>query len=128
MFQPVTYQIRRRHPRAAFPARYARPYAGKVFGADRIGLVGFHDRGFVIARPAEAHAPRLQQCALGLHEQVSGSSTNLTDGLRTALALVSHAPAGALRRIWLLTAGYPNRETDLRHGGFWSWTACTGCP
>lgn len=82
------------------------------YGTDRIGLVGFHDRGFVIARFAEPFVPWLQERTLQLHARIGGASTNLTDGLRKAVSLLSQAPAGALRRAWLLTDGYPNRETD----------------
>ncbi len=84
----------------------------KVYGADRIGLCGFHDRGFVIAKPAEAHAAWLQERGQQLHQKVGGSGTNLTDGLRKAVEMLQRTPRGILRRIWLLTDGYPNREIE----------------
>jgi hypothetical protein len=42
----------------------------KVFGPDRIGIVGFHAKGFVIARPAEPYAAWLQERAQLLHTKI----------------------------------------------------------
>lgn len=83
-----------------------------VMGADRTGMVGFHDTGFVIARPAEAYSHWLQTRTQRLHERVAGNGTNITDGLRQSVKLLQSVPPGILRRIWLLTDGYPNREED----------------
>ena len=84
----------------------------KIYGADRIGLCGFHDRGFVIAKPAEAHSAWLQERSQQLHTRMDGRGTNLTDGLRKAIELLQRTPKGVLRRIWLLTDGCPNQERD----------------
>lgn len=84
----------------------------KVYAPDRVGLVGFHDRGFVIAKPTEAHAGWLQERTGQLHTKVSGSWTNLTDGLRLSVQLAKKSPEGVLRRIWLLTDGWPNRDVS----------------
>ncbi len=81
-----------------------------IYGSDRVALVGFHDRAFVIARLADVYAPWLQERSSRLHEKVAGTGTNITDGLRTAIDIVRSTPAGLLRRIWLLSDGYPNRE------------------
>ncbi|RJP34727.1 MAG: VWA domain-containing protein [Candidatus Omnitrophota bacterium] len=89
----------------------SRPPVKKVYGSDRIGIVGFHDRGFVIAKPAEPHAAWLQQRSQTLHEKIGGC-TNITDGLRQSLELIKKVPKGILRRIWLLSDGHPNIETD----------------
>lgn len=78
---------------------------------DLIGLVGFHDRGFVMAKPASPYAPWLQERTSNIRTKIAGSGTNITDGLRVSLKLVSNAPRGMHRRIWLLSDGYPNRET-----------------
>lgn len=78
--------------------------------ADMVGLVGFHDRGFVVAKPAEPHAHWLQERVTSLPDRVSGASTNITDGLRKAIGLLEKSPRERLRRIWLLTDGMPNRE------------------
>jgi Mg-chelatase subunit ChlD len=94
------------------PARCQRPPARPVYGHDRVGLVGFHDRGFVIARPAGVHDARLQQRVLDLGKRVDGVFTNITDGLRKGIELLEQTPPGILRRAWLLTDGYPNRESD----------------
>jgi Mg-chelatase subunit ChlD len=88
----------------------------KVFASDRIGLVGFNDTGFVIAKPAQPHAAWLQERVHKLHSKVSGSSTNIADGLRMSLSLIDRTPRGILRRCWLLTDGYPNRESSAIMG------------
>jgi hypothetical protein len=79
-------------------------------GTGNTDLVGFHDRGFVVAKPAEPHAHWLQERVASLPGRVSGVSTNITDGLRKAMGLLERSPRGRLRRIWLLTDGMPNRE------------------
>lgn len=84
----------------------------KIYGADRVGIVGFNDNGFVIAPPTEPYSASLQMRSRNLHRSVRGSYTNIADGLRKSVSLLRQAPPGALRRIWLLTDGYPNRETD----------------
>jgi len=86
--------------------------AGKNIREDLIGLVGLHDRGFVMAKPTSAYSPWLQERTANLGTKIGGSGTNLTDGLRKALKLVSKAPKGMHRRIWLLSDGYPNRELE----------------
>ena len=80
-------------------------------GPDKIGIVGFNDRGFIISEPARAHEHTLQEQSQTLHQFVSGV-TNMTDGLRKGVEMCERAPRFALRRIWLLSDGYPNRETD----------------
>jgi Mg-chelatase subunit ChlD len=79
-------------------------------GADKIGLVGFNDNGFVISEPAKAHEHILQEQSQTLHQFVTGV-TNMTDGLRKGIEILQRSPRFALRRIWLLSDGYPNRET-----------------
>lgn len=83
-----------------------------IYGPDRIGIVGFHDKAFIIAVPAEPYAEWLQRRSQLLHDKVGGRGTNLTDGLRKAAEMLNKCPRGVLKRIWLLTDGYPNRETD----------------
>lgn len=78
--------------------------------ADRIGLVGFHSRGFVIARPAEPFSPWLLERSQRLHELIGGT-TNITAGLRQALELLRPVPRGIYRKVWLLSDGVPNEET-----------------
>ncbi len=99
----------------ARPVTPPSPRIMKVYGADRVGLVGYHERGFVIAVPAEPHAAWLQQRTQSLHEKL-GSVTNMTDGLRRGLEVLNKTPAGVLRRLWLLSDGHPNRETDALAG------------
>lgn len=88
-----------------------RKQAPKKFGPDRVALVGFHEKGFVIARPAPPHADWLQ-ARIGRLPYQLGTATNLTDGLRTAVKVCQKTPPGILRRIWLLSDGYPNRQQD----------------
>jgi len=97
--------------------RYApanrRPHgAARWYGPDRIGLVGFHDTAFVIAKPADAFASWLQTQAARLPMLVSGNCTNLAAGLDASLAVLRRTPLGVLRRMWLLSDGLPNRDTE----------------
>ncbi len=89
------------------------PFPPKVYAPDRIGLVGFHDIGFVIAYPGLAHSAKLIDRSQRLREKVGGTGTNITDGLRKSVEMLISAPKGVLRRIWLLTDGFPNRECEL---------------
>jgi Mg-chelatase subunit ChlD len=79
---------------------------------DLVGLVGFHDRGFIVAKPAEPHAHWLQERVTSLPKRVAGNSTNMTDGLRKGLEILEKTPKNRYRRIWLLTDGKNNREQD----------------
>jgi Mg-chelatase subunit ChlD len=91
-----------------------RPHSHRVYDSDRIALVGFNDRGFVISPPRTPHEPLLQQRVANLHNKVSGQFTNMSDGLRKALSIIERVPRGVLRRCWLLTDGYPNpRSNDV---------------
>lgn len=78
---------------------------------DRIGLVGFHEHGFVIARPAEPFAPWLVERSQTLRQRLGGR-TNIADGLRQALHLLEATPPGIYRKIWLLSDGEPNVEVE----------------
>lgn len=88
-----------------------RPRARPVYGPDRIGIVGFHDRGFVIARPAMPFAPWLVERTQTLHTRLGGL-TNMSDGLQQALDLFETVPPGVFRRIWLLSDGDPNVDAE----------------
>jgi Mg-chelatase subunit ChlD len=80
-------------------------------GPDKTGIVGFNEWGVVISEPANAHEHTLQEKSQTLHQFVGGV-TNMTDGLRKGVEMCERSPWGALRRIWLLSDGYPNKETD----------------
>jgi Mg-chelatase subunit ChlD len=80
---------------------------GCIFGADQVGLVGFHSTGLTLVPPSSAFDHRLQQAVADLGS-LCGSYTNLTAGLRQGLALLRQVPRAYLRRLWLLTDGYPN--------------------
>jgi Mg-chelatase subunit ChlD len=94
-------------PRIHVPTRH-----GKFFGTDKIGLVGFHDYAFPIAMPAEPFAAWLHERVNKLPSKVGGSHTNIADALRKSLDILAKAPPGALKRIWLLSDGHPNMETE----------------
>jgi len=83
-----------------------------VHGPDRVGLVGFNDYGFIIAKPTDPHSPQLVQSSQQLHQRIGGRGTNLTDALRKGIQLLHNVPRGVLRRMWICTDGYPNRETN----------------
>ncbi len=90
-----------------------RPRNGtRVFGADQVALVGFHERGFVLCRPADPFSPKLLHAARHLHTRVAGR-TNLADGLRVALVVLAESDPRRWQRIWLLSDGYPNLETAV---------------
>ena len=74
-----------------------------------LGLVGYHDHGFVIARPAPPSAPWLRERVLKLHERLGGMA-NITDGLRRGFDLINMNPKGVKRTLWLLSNKAPNRE------------------
>lgn len=92
------------------PLQLSRPQAAAP-KPDRIGLVGFHEHGFVIARPAEPFAPWLVERSQTLRQRLGGR-TNIADGLRQALHLLESAPPGIYRKIWLLSDGEPNVEVE----------------
>lgn len=78
---------------------------------DLLGLVGFHESAFVVAKPAEPYAAWLYERSQTLHQKLGGM-TNMTAGLRLAVSLIRRVPRGVHRRIWLLSDGEPNVETD----------------
>lgn len=82
---------------------------------DYLGLVGFHDVGFIIAKPAEPYAPWLLTRSQNLASRL-GCRTNMAAGLVKALELLETAPRGVHRRIWLLSDGAPNVDTSLLPG------------
>jgi len=101
----------RRNPIMTFWPVSRKPFRPmKRFGPDRIGLTAYHDRGFVVAKPADAFAPWLQTRAASLPHRISGSCTNLAAGLEVSLRLLRRTPRGVLRRLWLLSDGLPNRH------------------
>lgn len=106
------FPIRQHTPSNTRPPAAAIGAQSPVYGNDRISLIGFHDQGFVIRSRAKLHDGRLQSAILDLHRRVGGSSTNLTDGLRHAVEVLRKTPSGILRRVWLLTDGYPNRQQE----------------
>lgn len=79
---------------------------------DVIGLVGFHDQGFVITPPKPSHNAQLLQTCQTLHSRVGGWGTNIAAGLRHGINLLKPTPHNRLRRMWILSDGHPNHETD----------------
>lgn len=85
--------------------------ARSAYGPDRIGIVGYHERSFVIARPAVPFAPWLLERSQELHNKLGGT-TNITAGLRQSLALLEQVPPRVFRKIYLLSDGEPNVEVS----------------
>ncbi len=79
---------------------------------DRIGLVAFHERGFVMMPPYLLDSPRITERFRLLRSRIDGVGTNITDGLRKAIDLACGTPRGRRRRIVLLSDGEANRETQ----------------
>jgi Mg-chelatase subunit ChlD len=92
--------------------RTTRQSVQAVYGSDRISLIGFEDRGRVIQSLARVHDANLQANVLELHNRVAGSSTNIADGLRLGVEVLARTRPGILRRAWVLTDGYPNRDNE----------------
>jgi Mg-chelatase subunit ChlD len=107
---PTPVAVRVNTNRAATAHNYHRPRVR--LGTDKIALTGFNDSGFVIALPADPFAPWLHERVNKLPSKIGGQHTNIADGLRKSLDVLAKAPRGALKRIWLLSDGHPNIETD----------------
>jgi len=98
--------------RAGTP-RTNRPTKGqKRYFPHNVGIVGFHDFGFPVAKLAEPFAPWIYERSQQLHNKVRGSSTNLTDGLRKSIAMLQRRAPGMALSIFALTDGLANAETD----------------
>lgn len=65
----------------------------------------------MITRPVMPFSPGLIDRSQTLHRRLGGL-TNITDGLRQSLNLLLTTPPGAYRKIWLLSDGEPNVETE----------------
>lgn len=89
-----------------------RPVLQKVFAPDRIGIVGFNDRGFVIAHPEGPYSTKLRSRSGILHTMISGSYSNIAAGLRESIRLVKVGSPGTHRRIWLFSDGYANKDQE----------------
>lgn len=74
-----------------------------------IGLVGFHEHGFIIARPTTPYAPWLRDRVTVLHRRL-GAMRNITDGLRQAFQMLVELSPEVQRTVWLLSGGHANRE------------------
>ena len=60
----------------------APPYAtGPDAHRDRIALVAFHERGFIMMRPSLLDSPRITERFRLLSSKIDGVGTNITDGL-----------------------------------------------
>lgn len=84
------------------------PGVNRQFGADRIGINGFHERAFVISKPTDAFQPWQQTRIRSLPGRATGRCTNLVSGIEQAIGMLDHAPQGQRKRIWLVSDGLPN--------------------
>ena len=103
-----------RTPTPSFQSSKSRPpvrHEG-IRCADMLSLVGFNDNAKILSPFVSAFDANFVKAVLGLPAAVSGSSTNLTAGLRVANDLIGRMPKGLRRRIWLLTDGDANAEID----------------
>ena len=74
----------------------------------QVGIVSFSEKAHVACRPTR-DIRQVEQAVSGL---IPISTTNMADGLRYALDLLSAAPAGTDRDIVLLTDGIPDSEHE----------------
>lgn len=82
---------------------------------DMIALVGFHHGAVVLSKFVSTHDHAFEEAVARL-PQVINNYTNLAAGLRESINLVSKAPRGMRRRIWALSDGQDNVETDKLFG------------
>ena len=88
-------------PRSAAPA-------GKLHCPDRLALVAFDQEARLVAPFMDSFDARFVSAVQALPDQVRGSVTNIAAGLTMANNLLADQHPGLLRRIWLLSDGYPN--------------------
>lgn len=80
-------------------------------GCDLIGMIGFHDKAFVMSLPAEPWGDKLIERVGNLPGRVEGAGTNIAAALRLALELTKKSPPGTRKRIWLFSDGDANQDT-----------------
>lgn len=75
-----------------------------------IGVVGFHERAFPIAKLVEPHAAHLQERIMTLDKRPRhGATTNITAAIRMATEMLNRRP-NATKEIILVTDGQANEE------------------
>ena len=94
------------------PRRPGQRHHRHLYAPDQIALTGFNDDGFRINGFAEPHDARLQSRIGTLDRSIRGSYTNIAGGLGVSIELLTRAPRGALRRLWCLSDGHSNRQTN----------------
>ncbi len=73
-----------------------------------IGLIGYNERAYPIAKLADPHAPWITQRAISLPQRPRyGSLTNMTAAINLALDMLKWRP-NAVREIFLITDGKAN--------------------
>jgi Mg-chelatase subunit ChlD len=93
------------HPNIGRPARS--PERG-VRCPDLVALITFGDDATVRSRLVSAFDPDLA-LAVNKLDQVTPGYTNVAAGIRAGVDLLSQAPRGLRRRLWLLSDGAANR-------------------
>ena len=86
--------------------------SGKIYCPDRLALVVFDQEARLAAPFMGAFDPRLVDAVQGLPGLVRDSITDIAAGLSMANDLLADQHPGLLRRIWLLSDGYPNPENQ----------------
>lgn len=100
------------------PARRMRPVGTRASRPSQIRcpdlnmLITYNDTAIAQCRLVGAYDHAFVKAVLSLNELVGGCSTNITSGLRMANDHLGQTPRGLLRRIWLLTDGQANVETE----------------
>ncbi len=86
----------------------------KIRCADMLSFVVFAERTKTLAPFSSAYDAQVVSAVENIPEAINdiGGSTNLTAGLRAAIDLLTTMPRGLLRRIWLLTDGEDNIDSD----------------
>lgn len=79
---------------------------------DLLALVVFAEKAAMISPFVSAYDPNFKKAVMSLPDQIA-SCTNLTAGIRLSTELLSQAPRGLRRRVWCLSDGQDNVETDL---------------
>jgi len=102
------------HPAPRRPAPPVAPAPQRPFVQHNVGILGFHNEAFIIARPTDPRAGWLAERAVALPQRFHPEKgrTNLTAAIRASLELMASRPTGSVNGITLLTDGHANEQTE----------------